>query len=272
MENRQEMFEIRIEAARDALKRSRLVFFVATVVSLAVLFAAWNAYLSWYRGAAMRDFSDNWVTRQVQQELLSEWVKSRTISVALLGIRVGISDAAPLASFSLLITSIWFFYSVRRSNHAIGSLLIDSKAEESAIQTMIYHGVVSQLVFLDVSGGDEPIRSLNPPPPDPSQNIPLIRGMVQFLVYLPTMTIFFIVVMDVLSIVYLKSPFRNPPHDPLLKQIETSEWIWLSVFEVLALLIGVSSAFLTARAFAYERGTASVLAEYSKIMKEKPQV
>jgi hypothetical protein len=270
METKQAMFQIRIAAARDSLKRSRLIFFIATVVSLAILFAAWNAYISWYRDAAMRDdWSKNPVTQEAQKQLLSEWVKSRSISIAPLGIHIGISDGAPLASFSLLITTVWFFYTVRRSNHVIGALLIDSKDEDKITQAMIYHGVVSNLVFLDLTGDDEPISQLSDSQARENHDIPAVRGMIRFLAYLPALTIFFVVTMDILSIVTLKSPFRDPPHLPLVNYMTASEWVWVAVFEGAALMIGVSSAFLTARALEYERGSAKILKDYLDKMKGK---
>lgn len=271
MELKESMYAIRIASAHDALKRSRLAFFVATVVSLAVLFATWNVYLSWYRGHAMEDqwSKTSEVTAEAQKTLVQEWVKSGTISVALLGIRVGVSDAAPLASFSLLITVIWFFYTVRRENHTIGTLLIDSQNENADLQSMVYHGVVSQLVFLDVSGGDDPIRHLTQVPEE-SHALPLIRGALRLLAFLPPITIFFVVTMDILSIVYLDAPFHDPPHARLLDTgFKPHEWFWLAVFEVVAITIGVAAAFLVHRTLAYEKGTAQILTEYCKKMNQK---
>lgn len=265
--NHQKAYELRIQAAEDSLKRSRLAFFTTTVVSLAVLFAGWNAYVSWYRGFVTHDkFSDNPVTAHAQKELISEWVKSHTISVALLGIRVGVSDAAPLASFTLLITTIWFFYCVRRENHSIGTLLIESKNEDIHTKEMIFHGIASQLVFIDLSGNDEPISRLSYDPTDGPHSVPFVRGMLRFLAFLPAMTIFFVIIMDILSIVYLRSVFRDPPHTPLLQHMGLDDWIWISLFECAALAIGVSATFLTARTLAFESGTARVLKEYRELM------
>lgn len=264
MEMKQPMFSIRIESARESIKRARLIFFISTVISLSVLFTVWNAYLSWYRGLALEhhSWSANPVTEHLQKELLSEWVKSRIISIAIFGIRVGVSDAAPLSSISLFVTSVWFFYSLRRSNHVIGSLLIDSQNEDGTTKRMIYHGIVSSMVFLDITGNDEPIRKLDDRPDNPPFKIPYIRGAVKLLAFLPAITIFFTVIMDILSIFYFRSPFRNLSDHPLIEDIGLHEWIWISVFEVSALLLGLTSCFLIFRSLAFEQGTAQIMSQY----------
>jgi hypothetical protein len=39
-------FQLRLEAVRESVQRARYAFIVATVASLLIIIAAWNAYLS----------------------------------------------------------------------------------------------------------------------------------------------------------------------------------------------------------------------------------
>lgn len=121
MDVKESMLHFRLESVSESLKRARLAFLVSTIVSVAVIIVVWNAYLSWDRVHVLREqWATNEITREAQKQLISGWVKNRIISLPLLGIRIGVSDAAPLASFSLLIINIWYFYCVRRDNRLNG--------------------------------------------------------------------------------------------------------------------------------------------------------
>lgn len=121
MDVKESMLHFRLESVSESLKRARLAFLVSTIVSVAVIIVVWNAYLSWDRVHVLREqWATNEITREAQKQLISGWVKNRIISLPLLGIRIGVSDAAPLASFSLLIINIWYFYCARRDNRLNG--------------------------------------------------------------------------------------------------------------------------------------------------------
>jgi len=163
--------QIRLEAAKEALKRSRFAFFASTVVSLAIIITVYNATFSYYR---MFPIKGQWeeesklspearVTQQMQKTLMDEWVRSTTITISLLGIRIGVSDLAALGTLGLLIISIWFFPTVRRENRVIGSLLKATKKEPLQIRNMIFSGIVSYLVFADIGKGRYPIDRLVEP-------------------------------------------------------------------------------------------------------------
>ena len=259
--------DLRLADALDALKRSRLVFFTSTVISLTVMIAIWNAHISWYRNLAMKDnWSRNPVTQEVQKEAVSEWLKTRYISVSPLGIRVGSRDAAPLASLSLLIVSGWFFYCIRRHNYLIEGLLIDTRTEERDLCELIYCRIVAQLVFVDTI--DEPIRRLNGEI-DNSGTIKWLRSLARLLPYLPAMTIVLIVALDLASLFWLAAPLRDPPHNPLWTYLGATEKGWVVAAEVVGLLAGIVIAFLTRRTLTLERGVASDLREYAKLLERK---
>jgi len=76
-------YKERIEGAQEAIKRSRLVFLILVIVSLALLITAWNTYFSWNRSFLLEVHS--WSTDQSlahgQQRVIDEWVKSQTIDI-----------------------------------------------------------------------------------------------------------------------------------------------------------------------------------------------
>ena len=100
--------ELRLEAAQAAQERTRIAFFATTLVSLAVLIAVWNAYLSSYHAYTLENalsLAPNTAPgiHKLQEELLTQWVRSMSITISLIGITVGVGDAPIIASFALLI-------------------------------------------------------------------------------------------------------------------------------------------------------------------------
>lgn len=158
--------KMRVEAVREAVKRSRLIFAIGTTLSLTVVIGLYIAYVSWNRGFVLEPpMPGDPKTRLALETLIAEWVRSQWISIAPLGLRVSIADAALLGSVALFVISLWFFFAVRRENHVICMLLADTDREDLPTREYIYHGIVSHLVFLDTTGSDDPIDSLEPSPP-----------------------------------------------------------------------------------------------------------
>ena len=158
-------YKERIEGAQEAIKRSRWVFLILTVISLALLITAWNAYFSWTREIPLHNQSwpDDAVVTHAQEHLIEEWVKSQMIDIPVLGIHIGMSDAAPLGGLGVFILAIWLYYSTRRENRTIGELLIDTLKESPDVRSRIFHAIASYLVFLTIAKTDDPISSLKIP-------------------------------------------------------------------------------------------------------------
>jgi hypothetical protein len=261
-----DMYKIRIEGAQEAVKRSRLVFLVLTVASLTVITALWNAYFSSARATVIEraTFVTNEVTRAAQQLQTEEWVKSRTINISLLGINLGVSDAAPLGSSSLFILTIWFFLTTRRENHAIGQLLRESKNAAEDLRRMIFYGISSYLVFLTLGSGDEPIRALDGPDL-PAKQLISIRALVKALFFIAPFAMFMIVTADILSICTLNSVFRVP-HVPLINvpDIPRHMWKWMVGWDIYAFMLAHWASFLCWRALQFEEGTGEILKQYAE--------
>jgi hypothetical protein len=257
--------QLRLDAARAAINRSRFAFLASTIASLAILIPAWNAYASWYRGFAMRPapYNTTAVVDEAQKQVVSEWVKNLTITTGFLGIRVGISDAAVVGAVGLWVIVIWLYFSMRGANRTIGFLLQDTQNEKLEIRDMIFHGVAAHLVFSDVESGDIPIENLKEIPSKDSN--PTARWVVEFLLYLPAITIFTIVALDIASIVVLNSAFR-PHHEPLWYELKDASWItWVQVicWEGLAIILGVATARLCKKIVRFEKTTGDVIREYN---------
>jgi len=201
-----EDIKVRIEGIQEAIKRSRLSFLVCNVASTSVILAAWNAYFSWYRSQAFAEsFAGNPVTLEAQKELLREWVESRDISISLLGIHLGVSDLAFVGSLGLFVVSAWFFYSTRKENHLIGVLLRDTQQEEPDLRRFVYHGVSSYMVFVTMTRYDTPITSLART--EKESTLVFLRPAIRILHYLPAFVIYFLIVMDCVTILWWPPAF-----------------------------------------------------------------
>jgi hypothetical protein len=258
--------KIRLEAARESITRARLAFLVTTLLSMTVLVALYNSYVSWYRGFALQEaFASNEVTKQAQLLLLEEWVKNQTIEIQPLGLRVGVSDLAFLASASIFVSTLWFFFCVRRENHVVGLLLADTDEQGPDVMRMVYHGVSSHMIFLDSTGSDYPIDSLQPGAPRRG-GLPFVRPSIKLLYFLPGITISACVIFDALTIFYLKAVFRFP-HGPLSAHVKPDDIAWIIFIELIAIVIATQTLTMSARMLAFQNATEKLLGEYDRQMK-----
>ncbi len=268
-----DVIRLRVDATKEAQRRSRLAFLVAVVVSLGIIIVCWNSYLSWYRVMAVEFVTDpavpevwekNPVLEHHHRSLLNEWIASRTISVPLLGIRIGIADANILGGFSLLVISLWFFYSMRRENHLVGELLQDTKEAPAETRDYIFHGISAYLVFTSLSDIDYPFMDLKGHVPR-SKGLVVARPALRFLVYLPAVAIGMVILMDILSLGVLPSPFRLNPDSPLSKNLGAGEWVQAMVMLFIAFGFFIITWMFSSHSSRYERSTAKILNQYSKL-------
>lgn len=258
--------ELRLDAARDALARSRTAFLVSTVISVAILVSAYNAYLSWRRDFVFQgSWPGNEPTAFAQQKLISEWVTSHDISVSLIGVRFSVSDASVLGSLSLFIITIWFYYIMRRENHLIGRLLQDTQNHTFNVREAVLHGIASNLVFTTMSRTDDPIKNLDAPPRNVTEDFPS-RGLLRLLLYLPVVTIGFVLLFDILTVFALSAPFRYP-HNHLLDTLKGVPAAKAIIFDIVALFFGTLTFFRCRDIERYEEATATVLRQYARRLK-----
>lgn len=288
--------QLRLEGVRQAITRSRFTLLVAIIASVAIIITAWNSYLSWDTGFARlphwshdKSFTPEQrekritndpekadikpekiteVTDFAQQQLISEWVKNHIISVGLLGIRVSVNDLPVLGGLSLFIISVWFFFAVRRENRAIGTLLRDAyRLKDRNARYMVYQGIVHHLVLIDIGRGDEPIEDFEKEESDEIHNIPFVRKALKVIFYLPPLSIFFVILMDILTLFLLPAPFR-PSHEPLRHVLDTYDWIEVGVMESLAFILMIMTFILCRRVMRFIEATGRLLSKYRLKLKE----
>jgi hypothetical protein len=228
-----DQWSIRIEAGQAAQTRSRFAFLASTVISVALIIAIFNFEFSWLRNLAVSDqptSTEETVQEELRKDARKGWVDSGRVKISLLGVDLAESDASILGSFGLYVLTLWFFYCMRRENHLIANLLIDAdEKNDREINLAVYHGIASYTVFTTI-GGDDPIRTIRPPPPR-EEALARIHpiNVALALLFLPPFTILFTIATDVMSL-FRASPFRiSTVPDPLWKLLSPPEWTEVAI-------------------------------------------
>jgi hypothetical protein len=251
---------VRLEGAKEAIKRTRLAFLVSTIASLAILITVWNAYVSWDRRFPLLDkLPSNDVAKEVDTQFLHQYADSTAITVSLLGIRVGVSDLSVLGSLSLLVLSLWLFFSIRRENHTIAELLRDTKDDLAVIHQFVYFAISSFLVFTTLSPSDSPIDNLEET--EVRKTYYLARWAIGFLFYLPALVLGFVIFMDFFSI-YGLSSVASYPHNPLKREIGHGNQVKFWTMETCAAALGLATAVLCRKINRFQQATTKVLRDY----------
>lgn len=272
------LLDSRLQGINESQRRSRISFLALTIASTALVVATWNSYLSWYRGFAMKPawpasnvvvngkdtLMTNPVVAKANELLISEWVKSQSINIAPLGIHIGISDAAILGSFAILVIMVWFYYCQRRENHLIGTLLHDEKNSSDEIRKLVFHSIISNSVFTTISNTDAPIKSLKDARPNETEQLTFSRGAFNVLMLLPPFAIFFIISMDILTVTTIDAVFRLP-HKPLWDAMSNHEVKLFGIYMAVALLGFAFSLVLAYWIRSFEKCTRNVLSEFSRL-------
>jgi hypothetical protein len=251
----------RLEGIKHSLSRSRITFLVSSVISLSVILGVWNRYFAWDRqyafegrdnGALTADQSP--LTERLRGELRSQWVQNNEIVANLVGIHVSASDATILASFSLAVTMLWLFWCTRRDNHTIAFLLKDTEFQNLEIKKLVYHGIVSNLLFTYLSSNDQAITSLKDNFSE-GKTARFLRGAVTALSYLPTCTIFICGVVQLIY-VFLPSPFDSTKADKHL------EWGYIFSAGLISCSSFIATGTIAYRINIFQHGTSKILQEY----------
>lgn len=282
--------QLRLDGIRQAITRVRFTFLVSTIASIAIIITTWNAYVSQDKYFAMQphwshdlqftaelqkkrleDTSDGVtvkpedltkVTDYAQQQLVSEWVKNQTISVGLLGIRVSVGDLPELGSLTMLIISIWLYFSVSRENRAIGGILKHAaKLEEWDERYLVYQGIINHSIFLDFGRGHEPVTDYKAVEKHDVVNPPIIRRTIKSLFFLPVISVLFVLVMDLLTFIYLSAPFR-PSQLPLWHILDSSFLKEIAIFDGLAILLLVLTTVMCIKSLRFTKASGEILNKF----------
>jgi hypothetical protein len=272
----QKFFEMLINQASDAAKRTRWILSAAMVISLAQLGAAYN-----FTYGFLRTFSEQMILnptaennprlKDLQDMLMRSWIDQLSVNVNLFGIKFSAADASLIGSVSLLTISIWLFYSSRRENHIIGKTCILANNSHPKIKNQVFYGLSNIQLFGTLSNNDEPFKSLRH---NSTDEVGGARYLVSILFYLPAITVFAMIAMDILSLVQLKAVFRGSAetlyHHLTTTPIKGSDpvrYLWSDVWPTFFTTVGIEVAvaiFLThiiRSAAKYQTGTIRLLKE-----------
>jgi hypothetical protein len=134
----------------------------------------------------------------------------------------------------------------------------------------VFHGVVGFSVFTTVSKYDAPITKLREEPA--KSRFPwLTRRTYEALILLPAFTVFYVIVMDVLTICVFNAPFREG-NEPLMYTLTRPEWAKRAVMETICILLLIPTVTLCLRTIWYNDGTQSVLKEYEEVFEKKDTI
>jgi hypothetical protein len=273
LDPQQLLYTERLLAAKESVTRFRWVFGLSVIASLSITLALWNGYFSWYRFFALKPAFDSCdgclagttatkPTTLAQEQLLKAWVESLIVTVSPLGMKFGVSDISFVGSTSLLILVTVVFYCARRENHTIAHLLIDSKDESEEIRNVIYYSVSSQLVFIPTGETDEPFQALEYSAHAKPRGM-FSRHAVDVLIMLPALTVFTVVLVEMLSMFYFPAPFRqgHPKLWDLLKdnKDEITQYYLMQTFPI---GVGLLITGICVKVRRYSHATVAVLRAY----------
>ena len=277
-----EHLKLRVPAVQEAIKRTRFAFFLCTLASFASMICLWNTYLSTYRflaekplPVASRDsccvFSDTDRERELLIDAFRAWVDSTSISINLLGIRIGVSDFSLLDSIAMYIFLYYSLLTTRRENREVGQLLQDINHELDIVGYAAYSAINSYMVFNLNRTDDSPICRLKAPTTK-GKKIAVIRGVYDILAWAPAVVIILIVASDLLSLISkspypFSSPFRfgTIGGDSRAFPVEMIEYVAMDVF---AVVIASLSVLAIRQIRMYGSATRDVLDEFSIVLRE----
>lgn len=262
--------EFGIEAARDSEKITRLAFTVITIVSLAIILVTWNAYYSWYTDFSLEiKLMENPVTEVVHKALLNQWIESTAISFPFLGIKVGVFDGAVVGSFILFVLTVWFFLCVRRQRQVISNFLKNTTTSkwDAVTRKWVYFGITSYISFINIVKIDKAIHRKEKWQPEKPFDF-LMQKTFKWLVYLPPITIFLLIISDILSVFYLPAYFRYP-HDSLFAILQFDDKIKLTLMEIWAFAFMLAVMFFCNKVISYILDTGSILYKYAEDIKKE---
>ena len=178
-----ESIAARLESARSAQGQARRTMGIMSIISMMMLIASYNAYLSydttWILDLPQKELAGGTTVAGVlTDQALKDWAASRSVQVPLLGIRTSVDDAPVLGTATLLVLAFWLVLLTRRENHTVGLLLRDTDTEppeddesespghgpsySSGQRWLIFHTVASNSVFITCDRSLAPVQSLGP--------------------------------------------------------------------------------------------------------------
>jgi hypothetical protein len=269
-----ESISARLEGAKALQAQTRFTLGTMTVVAMMMLIVSYNAYLSFDRGwalaaAANGPVGENTVADVLAHEALKAWVSSQSVTIALLGIRVGVDDAPVLGSAALFVLSLWLLLLARRENHTIGSLLCDTDSPShgnlsNGQRWLIFHTIVSNSIFVALDGSLSRIQSLDAPSSSIARAAGGLARRLSRAAFGFVRSFFFLFPVSACAAVFVLdrwSYFRPDPFQPgALAVGAAGPFFWQSMLVFFACWIPL--AVCCGRSSQYSKATENVLREY----------
>lgn len=283
--------EVRLAAIREATQRSRFIFIVMTIMCCTIIAGLWNTMLSWERSSVF-DFPNHASSQaqspdsnaavsqsspqkadEIAKIVRSEWLKNLYVSAGILGIRVSTNDLAVIGSTSLIVVMVWFFFSQRRENRAIVGLLRDCAAKldngiiSRDVGKLVYEGIVQSIVFINMGGGDRPIRGIDRNEDDSKPENEFVRYVLIALTFLPSITIALVILADLLSLAnesYVQERGEGPLLFALIAAHKYFALVKIVAFETFALLALGYTLRLCELCRRFSHATATTVRQFQK--------
>jgi hypothetical protein len=271
-----ESIAARLESARSSQAQARRTMGVMSIISMMMLVASYNAYLSydstWILELTRKQFEgETNVAGVLTNQALKDWAASRSVQVPLLGLRTSVDDAPVLGTATLLVLSFWLVLLTRRENHTVGFLLRDTDTEgahspsySSGQRWLIFHTIASNSVFITCDRSLAPVESLGAKRP---ASVAIDRGFKTWVseeTFSFLSRFFFDFPVIVSTIVFLLDRWSYFEPDAFAVNAQTpgagSAFFWFSLVVFLACWIPL--VMCCRRSRLYSEATGRVLGEY----------
>jgi hypothetical protein len=281
-----ESITARLDGAKASQAQTRLTIGTMAVISVMMLIAAYNAYLSydygWILSLTPKDFANSNTSASaiLDTQALKDWAAARTVQISFFGIRASVDDAAVLGSAVLLVLSLWLLLLARRENHTIGFLLrdtdtprpsgmrsTDSKTDvhSGGERWLIFHTILANSLFVTCDPSLTSVQSLEGPNPLKAAPENGVRGWLNkvgfgflrgFFFLFPAVTCFIVFCLDRWSY-FIADPFA-----PNFAVPEINAFFWRSM--VVFFVCWIPLVICCWRSSRYSKATEAVVREYGQ--------
>jgi hypothetical protein len=264
--------DLRLDAMRAAQDRSRFALLAVSIASLALLVAGWNAYFGYYGQFAMEQnptpTGENQVAEKLRSELYSEWVKSRMITISLLGLHVGVDDATTVGAVAMWIVLYWLELCMRREHYSIAHLFRDYRGGSQEERTLVFYAVNAYTVFTNVQHSDIPLRSLDEPFRPNQWTHTRLPTLLMF--WFPVIALVLLIAMDIASVFYYHTPFRDnwaqTPYEAMRAKgtLGLRDIAMIFFWDVVAVVLLIPAGILCYRIVRFNNATEHLLRDFWK--------
>jgi hypothetical protein len=252
--------------AMEAQARARVALFIASLISAAILLAEWNSYMSWDRQwAEIKSEPVPWGQKQLLDQQIRSWLETNAVNLAVVGLRVSVSDAAVIGSITLLMASFYVCMTAKRENAEIGMLLRAVIGYDDDIKARVLTRIRATAVFSLGYDQGAIVDSLSGHVS--TAKMPSAKYMHMLFTYLPAIAISIIVISDLYYASLYQSPWTGSQR-PSFRHLSLLYRGQLIAMDVLAVALGAWVLHLCRRAQRYQRATSSVVEQFERASEE----